>query len=412
MSSDFSHDRTFGSLKRDYALLYPTKELNFTLQNGIYIARLAISNTNTQAILYKIKITATRFYHVHPTAGKLLPGEKILINIKMPFPEQPEERVNDRFLVQAFPINDPYIIDDVQEVMEVFKTQMPPADLVQQNRFKVYFDLPKDVHAIGSKLKSPMSLKGSSKQVTWKSELEEKEEALNGVRTASTNNSLKHEEEIRSPANSILNLNNNQDNSMQIFTPPKQIEHRRTLTPENLNNTSGSITFRRINLKSTGTKKKSIADEIKASMSRGNQRADMTEALLPGKGISNESYSRNIRMLDDNNNNISTPDISQGGISDVSAGTAARRNLILKQKYHQLETKYKSQKTQLEVMLAEKDEYLYQLNKLKHIFSDYLTGPLEEQEISCKKSKAMKFEAWQLIFVSIGFLILGSIIAS
>jgi len=186
MSSDFSHDRTFGSLKKDYVLLYPTKELNFTLQNGIYVARLAISNTNTQAILYKIKITATRFYHVHPTAGKLLPGEKILINIKMPFPEEPEDRVNDRFLVQAFPINDPYIIDDVQEVMEVFKTQMPPAELLQQNKLKVYFELPRNVHASGSKLKSPMSLKGSLKQVTWKNELEEKEEVLNGVRTAST----------------------------------------------------------------------------------------------------------------------------------------------------------------------------------------------------------------------------------
>jgi len=33
-----------------------------------------------------MKLTATRYYHVNPIAGKLLPGEQVIIHIKMPYP--------------------------------------------------------------------------------------------------------------------------------------------------------------------------------------------------------------------------------------------------------------------------------------------------------------------------------------
>ena len=56
---------------------------------------------------------------------------------------------------------------------------------------------------------------------------------------------------MRSPAYSLNNLNNNnsRDNSLHIFTPQKQTEHQRKDSDLN-NNSAGSITFRRINLKS------------------------------------------------------------------------------------------------------------------------------------------------------------------
>jgi len=162
--------------------------------------------------------------------------------------------------------------------------------------------------------------------------------------------------------NSVLHLDNNRDNSLQIFTPQKQTEHKKASFE--LNNSSGSITFRRVNLKS-GSKKKSIKDEITESMSRGMQRADMTEALIPS-----ETRTSKVLILEDNNQSLSNQNVSQGILSNVSAVTASRRGLILKQKCVQLESKYKTQQAELEALINEKEEYLNQLNKLKHIFGD------------------------------------------
>jgi len=405
MSGSLTHHTISGTHTREFISLFPTKELNFTLQNGIYLAKLAISNVILQPILYKMKLTATRYYHVNPIAGKLLPGEQVIIHIKMPYPENPEARVDDKFLIQAFVPRNHHILDDVQEVMEEFKHHMPPMDNVQQTKLKVYYDVPQHNSPSWKKLKSPHSRGSSVKQVTWKSDLEKEDAMMVRIRTASTDNSLKNEDNINSPVNSVLHLDNNRDNSLQIFTPQKQTEHKKASFE--LNNSSGSITFRRVNLKS-GSKKKSIKDEITESMSRGMQRADMTEALIPS-----ETRTSKVLVLEDNNQSLSNQNVSQGILSNVSAVTASRRGLILKQKCVQLESKYKTQQAELEALINEKEEYLNQLNKLKHIFGDV---SFEDPELAknppSNKGNKMRFEVWQLMLVSVGCLILGSIIAS
>ena len=102
------------------------------------------------------------------------------------------------------------------------------------------------------------------------------------------------------------------------------------------------------------------------------QRADMTEALIPSNKLTSETRNNTskVLILDDNNNTVSNPNISQGILSDVSAVTASRRGLILKQKCMQLESKYKTQQAELVALINEKDEYINQFNKLKRVFGD------------------------------------------
>ncbi|KAF8506437.1 PapD-like protein [Gautieria morchelliformis] len=85
--------------------LNPSASLGFNRPLTELIKRtLTITNHNAQPVAFKVKTTAPKLYSVRPNAGRIEPGESVVVTVQLqPMKEEPPSHVKcrDKFLVQS-----------------------------------------------------------------------------------------------------------------------------------------------------------------------------------------------------------------------------------------------------------------------------------------------------------------------
>jgi len=107
-------------------------------------------------------------------------------------------------------------------------------------------------------------------------------------------------------------------------------------------------------------------------------------------------------------------DQSQGDLSiktDISPMNDTKRMLIYKSKYESLKNKWQIQQNQLSKLMEEQGEYMNEIKKTKVMLgSETNTEVLGDNIVVQKKGeKKRSLELWQLMMISVIFLILGSL---
>jgi len=401
---------------KELITIKPSRELNFLPINKRYVSSLNIYNKSDHPIIFRVKTTAARSYVVNPHTDIILPRRSSEVKFIMPYNDKVRERAEDKFLVQAIIYAEEDLSLNQERMYEVFVelSKKVSKKEIQSFKLKVHFEINPIIEEEGSDkatpLKTPFFPFFDSNKDEELSELNIDAGVESDEEKARTRKRFDFKAQTVSPKS--------------LFSQEETSKGRGSMTnlKEVENNINHTEPKKRLVFK---VKKNStlIPDLISKSPSRTS--VHLQENRTPEKGNVNRELYSNFELAATSQIGGLSPftspprsfaDQSQGDFSmksDISPMNDAKRMLIYKSKYESLKNKWQLQQNQLSKLMEEQGEYMDEMKKTKVMLgSETNIGNIlgDNTVVQKKGEKKRSVELWQLMMISVVFLILGSLL--
>jgi len=385
----------------------PSHELNFAHSNNNYSSELKLCNKRDQPVIFKVRTTAAKSYVVLPTCGMISAGESTIVKIYMLPRESIRNRADDKFLIQAVICTDDELKPESKAINEKFDllTRLNLSGYFHSTKLKVHFVIDTVIQDAFSEDNIPIRRRTRTLghiPDTDSSHLTVQRKSTDTLIQSPVINKVAQRARIgygeRSAAATLGYIGGE---AVTSFSPRDLIEkeclksHPRIMIPRTQEHSIVSYDFIPPN------KGGIVARTVSSYEKENRELPNDIDHLKPLKA----SHSTPVKSRGATTNSRECDALlSTGEVSNVeSSWSPLKQAAMYKQKLLGLEKRFKHQKLLLAKINEEKTEYLTELHVLKLSTIDQTK---EEVQPNIGNNK---IEIWQLLVVSIIFLICGSL---
>jgi len=407
---DYQTEDKTNRKSKECILIKPNRELTFIQEKNKFIADMSLTNKKDGPALFKVRTTAARSYAVFPTIGLIPPQQTRSVKIIMPAKEQIDDRLQDKFLVQAFIYEGEDLEDDARVLNQVFDSHYKALSSkeFQNSKLRVHFERHSVIEEEPSEDGTPIKELSPSTAETRVEDLTDSSAFQKSKPMSCPNSSLKQMPKqtsaMTSAAEVPVKTEENEasgDAYAQVTKNEKYIDFNDPIVPESQKNTIYKVHTDEKIVRERDTRKVPSSLPMLESSKVVRNLVDEFE-----KGPIVSSLTHLPTSFQKKRDSINANDVSiYSGVSDIRSSMSAAEQLeMYKSKVQLLEQKFNHQQALLADLNKDKEAFLNEVQNLKDTsFSS------EVNEAKSEENNKPQYDLWQLMVISIICLVFGAL---